>query len=62
MRHEIALLKWDDIIIGENVEDDWFQFKAVIEKMRNELVPCKTAKIKTSKYVGYENGYKMPES
>jgi len=51
MRHEIALLTWDNIIIVENVEDDWFQFKAVIEKIRNELVPCKTAKIKISKWV-----------
>jgi len=35
-------------------------FKAVIVKIRNELVPCKTAKLKQAR--GYKDGYKMPES
>ena len=51
MRVEAGLIKWNEVVTGNNAEIDWSRFKKIVEKMREKFIPFKNSKIKQSKWI-----------
>src|SRR6266496_2913247 len=51
MRVEAGLIKWNEVVTGNNVEIDWSRLKKIFEEMREKFIPFKNSKIKQSKWL-----------
>src|SRR6266568_4819827 len=51
MRVEAGLIKWNEVVTGNNVESDWSRLKKNFEQMRKKFIPFKNSKIKQSKWI-----------
>ena len=51
MRVEAGLIKWNEVVTGNNVESDWSRLKKNFEQMRKKFIPFKNSKIKQCKWI-----------
>jgi ribonucleases P/MRP protein subunit RPP40 len=51
MREEISSIDFDEIIIGDSVEQDWDCFKLIMEKLKDKWVPFRRNKVGKCKWV-----------
>src|SRR6266496_2658448 len=51
MRVEAGLIKWNEVVTGNNVEIDWSRLNKFFEEMREKFIPFKNSKMKQSKWI-----------